>query len=118
MTSHSRFLLAVALTALVAATSTLQARPVKCLIETPGEVFQGQCDFDPGQRGSFSLSATPGSGRFLSTASVVSVGIYAPGRADVRGLTRDGISSRWGEAVRSTRERACWRGADFRICAW
>jgi hypothetical protein len=118
MTRPSRLLLAVTLGVLIAVTSTVQARTVKCLIETPDEVFQGPCDFDPEQKGSFSLSATPGSGRFLSTASVVSVSIYAPGQADVRGLTRDGINSRWGDARRSSQDRACWRGADFLVCAW
>ena len=118
MTRPSRLLLAAALGALMAATSTVQARTVKCLIETPDEVFQGPCDFSSGQKGSFSLSAAAGSGRFLSTASVVSVGLYAPGQADVRGLTRDGINSRWGDARRSSQDRACWRGADFLICAW
>ena len=100
------------------AISPASARNVKCLIETPGETFQDICNFESAPGGSFTLSPSPVAGYFFSTLLSVSVGIYGPGRADVRGLTREGINSRWGEASRSTRDGACWAGADFRICAW
>jgi hypothetical protein len=46
------------------------------------------------------------------------VQIVQPGVAEVRGLTRAGINSRWGSAQRSKRDRACWRGSDFWVCAY
>jgi hypothetical protein len=39
------------------------------------------------------------------------------GMAEVRGLTVDGINSRWGSARRNVNNPACWDGADFQICA-
>jgi hypothetical protein len=33
-------------------------------------------------------------------------------------LTDEGINSRWGRAIRSRRDRACWVGEDFTICAY
>jgi hypothetical protein len=36
----------------------------------------------------------------------------------VRGLTTDGINSRWGTALRSKADPACWKGSDFEICAY
>lgn len=35
----------------------------------------------------------------------------------VRGLTSEGINSRWGEAKRSKKDKSCWIGEDFKICA-
>jgi len=48
---------------------------------------------------------------------LISVTMISPGVAEVRGLTRAGINSRWGEARRSTQDRSCWTGSDFQICA-
>jgi len=119
MNKKSRALLAGCVMTLKASTAApLSARDAKCLIETPEETFHDTCDFKAGPKGSFSLTSSPSVGHFLSSASIVSVSIYGPGKADVRGLTRDGINSRWGEANRSVQDGACWRGADFRICAW
>ena len=47
----------------------------------------------------------------------ISVSILGPGRADVRGLTTEGINSRWGSAVQDVKDPFCWIGTDFRICA-
>lgn len=96
------------------------ARDAGCRIEQAGRVVLDRtCDFRPeGRDGSFSLSARGGADAPLFRGvSVVSVMIIEPGLADVRGLTTDGINSRWGTARRSARDGACWQGDDFRICA-
>lgn len=43
----------------------------------------------------------------------VSIVEISRGTAEVSGVTRDGINSRWGQA---RRDGACWSGEDFRIC--
>lgn len=96
------------------------ARDARCRIEENRRVvFEGICDFTPdGREGSFGLSPRGGSQRPLYGSILsVSVWVMEPGVADVRGLTRDGINSRWGTARRSTSDPACWDGSDFRICA-
>ena len=49
---------------------------------------------------------------------MVSVDIIEKGVAEVRGLTKDGINSRWGSAKRDLKDKACWKGDDFKVCAW
>lgn len=91
------------------------ARPVRCVIA--GSVrYAGKCDFLK-SGASFSLSPI-GRAAFPGGINPVSVAVVGPGIAEVRGLTRDGINSRWGEARRSKRDSACWEGSDFRICAY
>ena len=92
------------------------ARPVRCLIAGAGLNYRGKCDFTP-SGGSFSISPI-GRASFPGGVNPVSVAVVAPGVAEVRGLTREGINSRWGEARRSKRDPACWEGSDFRICAY
>jgi hypothetical protein len=48
----------------------------------------------------------------------IAVWILSPGKAEVRGLTKNGVSSRWGSAERSTKDKACWIGEDFQICVY
>lgn len=95
-------------------------RIVDCRVESAGKIeFAGKCRFTPdGRAGSFSLGASRGQGPLYGSILIVSVSIVSRGVAEVRGLTRQGINSRWGQARRSTRDRACWVGSDFRICAW
>ena len=92
-----------------------EARPVRCVI-TGSVQYAGKCDFTR-SGGSFSLSPI-GRASFPGGINPVSVAIDTPGGAEVRGLTRDGINSRWGEARRSKKDPACWEGSDFRICAY
>ncbi|TAK59674.1 hypothetical protein [Methylobacter sp.] len=68
--------------------------------------------------GSFSLRNADKSKTILEGITDVSVYIIEKDIADVRGVTTDGINSRWGEAKRSTKDKACWIGSDFKICAW
>jgi hypothetical protein len=103
----------------LAAAAPAAARDVSCTIEQEGKVVLDRvCDFQPdGRDGSFILSARGGKGELIRRISSVTVSVIEPGVAEVRGLTRDGINSRWGEARRSRRDGACWEGSDFRICA-
>lgn len=79
-------------------------------------LFSGDCIFQQyGGNGSFSLESPRG-----LIADYLAIGVYIiePGIAEVRGLTSKGINSRWGEAVRSSSDKACWVGSDFSICAY
>lgn len=95
-----------------------QAKSARCVITAEdGGVYRGPCSFAAEGKGSFTV--TPPKGRFLmGEISALSVAIVEPGLADVRGLTRDGINSRWGEARRSRRDKACWDSGAFRICVY
>lgn len=91
-----------------------QGQIVNCSINND---YRGKCRFDVERGGSFSLSHPSGKPLFGGIMDV-SVYIVARNQAEVRGLTTDGIKSRWGEAVRSRRNPACWVGSDFEVCAW
>jgi len=95
------------------------ARDARCEITSSGRVvFNRICDFQPdGRDGSFSLSPRNGAGALYGDILSVSVSVISPGLAEVRGLTRAGINSRWGQARRSQSDPACWAGEDFRVCA-
>ena len=102
--------------AVLAATPAL-ARPARCVVTSVGEPdWRGPCKFLPDGGGSFYIQ--PARGRFPGGISDISVSLIRPAVAEVRGLTPDGINSRWGEARRSTRDRACWVGEDFSICVY
>jgi len=103
---------------LILAQSAVAAdRVVKCEINSENnQVYKGKCKFMPESGGSFSLSNLTDKPLFGETL-VVSVYVVEKGIAEVRGLTKSGINSRWGEAKRSQKDKACWDGEDFRICA-
>ena len=111
-----KLLFALAPVALFAATAA-EARPARCVVSSAGTpTYRGPCDFLAERGGSFSIS--PARGAFPGGISDISVSLIAPGVAEVRGLTSGGINSRWGEARRSSRDRACWIGEDFSICVY
>ncbi len=99
-------------------TSLAADRVSRCQIESNHAIYKGMCVFSPGEMGSFTLSNPIEGKLLLEGISSVIVIITDKGVAEVRGLTLDGINSRWGEAKRSLREKACWVGEDFKICAW
>lgn len=114
-------LLALASLALVAAAAEAQAgeRAVRCrVVSSNSLVVDGKCLFDADADGSFHLGNVDESKPLFDEVLLVNVALVAPGVAQVRGLTRAGINSLWGEAHRSARDRACWDGADFQICAY
>lgn len=79
-------------------------------------LFSGDCIFEQySGNGSFSIESPRG---LIAGYSSIGVSIIEPGIAEVRGLTTNGINSRWGEAVRSSSDKACWVGSDFTICAY
>ena len=95
-----------------------QGKNARCVIKQQGAIaYSGACDFQPDKGGSFGIrrrDAKP----ILPNITDISVFILSPGVADVRGLTTFGINSRWGTAVRSKVDPACWTGSDFEICAY
>ena len=93
------------------------AKPATCTIKQNGAIqFSGRCDFQPfGGNGSFSIVNSKG-GVLVPGVTQVSVALLQ-GMAEVRGLTVDGIHSRWGSARRNANNPARWDGADFQICA-
>ncbi|MGJ0534954.1 hypothetical protein [Methylocystis sp.] len=93
------------------------ARSARCIVVGAGAPpYQGKCDFSVENGGSFSI--TPTGKPAFGGATVINVSVISPGVAEVRGLTRDGINSRWGEAQRSKADPACWTGSDFKICVY
>jgi hypothetical protein len=96
-----------------------RAKIADCRIESGGMTeFAGKCRFMlDGDAGSFSLDRTDHQGPLYGRTLTVSVSVISPGIAEVFGLTDAGNNSHWGKAERSTRERACWIGSDFKICA-
>ncbi len=108
----------VSLLVLAQAQTPIQASEAFCVIEGAYDEiqFQGNCIFKQyGGNGSFSLESSDG---LIAGRSSISVSIIEPGIAEVRGLTTDGINSRWGTAKRSKSDLACWVGSDFSICAY
>lgn len=92
-----------------------KAKTASCKIKSADGRYTGPCAFTPTGKGSFSV-AVPARGRKAMGATDVSVDMVGPGKAEVRGLTTDGINSRWGTATRSKKDRACWVGQDFSVC--
>jgi len=111
-------LLAFALAPALAASPPPEPRVARCVVKSRASFeYRAPCRFTPEGKGSFTLS--PLNRRFMQEeVSAISVWIVGPGRAEVRGLTSEGINSRWGEARRSRRDPACWIGSDFTICAY
>ena len=115
-------ILAVGLLALAPAAESLAEGAGKiatCRVESAGKVeVNGPCRFRPdGGAGSFTLENRDRQKALYGSILSVTVSVVSPGMAEVRGLTRQGVNSRWGEAKRSNDDRACWIGADFKICA-
>ena len=90
-----------------------------CRIESGrSPAFNGKCLFNGSPDGSFHLGNVDPNKPLFGEIELVNVAIISPGLAQVRGLTKAGVNSMWGEAHRSVSDRACWEGGDFRICAY
>ena len=90
----------------------------RCHVETAGKVeMSGACRFTREKSGSFTLASANRDKPLFGEILTVSVSIVSPDVAEVPGLTMRGNNSRWGAACRSPRDRACWEGSDFPICA-
>lgn len=105
-----------------AGTAQAATKIAQCSLDMGGEIDRGKCKFESFEGGSFIVS-NPSSGRgFLSNTDfeAISVDVYAKGKADVMAVMKSGTRIHWGDAVRSTSDRACWYvidGADIEICA-
>jgi hypothetical protein len=98
------------------------AKIARCDIRTSDGSYAAQCVFTPTGGGSFSIGPM-GRDDFFAHAKadpgIVEIEVQVQGsHADVRGVTSDGVDSYWGPAARSTKDPACWVGADFSICAY
>lgn len=108
----------LAAAALWASPAAAKPKLARCALSSNGEKsYRGPCRFLPEWGGSFSVEPV-GQRAFFSGISNVSVWIDKSGVAEVSGLTASGVNSRWGEARRSRRDRACWEGQDFRVCVY
>lgn len=110
-------LAAAAAAAAFALPADAAGRRARCVVSSGGETYRGPCTFVAERGGSFSVSAI-GRRFIVGGVSDVSVALFRPGAAEVRGLTAEGVNSRWGEARRSPRDRACWVGSDFSVCVY
>ena len=111
-------ILTLALTAGLIIPLTAEAKDARCVIRQNGVIaYSGTCTFDLGRGGSFSISRYR-TQTILPNITNISVDIISTGVAEVRGLTTNGNNSRWGTAVRSKKDPACWMGSDFEICAY
>lgn len=96
----------------------LTNRQVRCHISNnQGLKVDRPCTFKPAGNGSFSLSLESG-GEITPGVVMINLYVTSEGKAEVRGLTTQGINSRWGEVTRSMQDPACWNGSDFQLCAW
>jgi hypothetical protein len=92
---------------------------VKCEISSANTIdFKGNCIFGSEKGGSFALSSVHKKKPLYKGVAVITVSMVKKGVAEVRGLTENGNNSRWGEAKRSEKDKACWEGEDFKVCAW
>ena len=109
---------AVAAFAFAPAADAQTSRAARCVIVSNGNpTYRGPCRFTAERGGTFHVA--PARGReFPGGQTGISVEIVEPGVAEVYGLTPTGPASRWGTAVRSRRDRACWNGPDFSVCAY
>jgi len=99
--------------------SSASEKTVHCLIESNGNSpYKGNCLFLREKGGSFTLRSIDKLKPILEQISNISIYIIEKDVAEVRGLTLDGINSRWGNAKRSSKDTACWVGGDFKICVW
>ncbi len=92
------------------------AREGRCTIVSGGQTYRPSgCIIKKGKDENLSwLVIEKKNGRpLLEEILTISVTEMSPGTAEVSGLTKDGINSRWGEARFDGR---CWTGDDFRIC--
>jgi hypothetical protein len=113
-----RIISSLALVLFFAQSSFSADKVVKCEISSDNKtVYKGKCIFTPDEGGSFSLSNVKQQKPLFEEISVVSVYLVEKGVAEVRGLTTSGINSRWGEAKRSMKDKSCWEGSDFKVCA-
>ena len=93
------------------------AKNARCVIDSEGTSYRGPCEYHVAKGGTFTVTPVR-ENTFDGGATSITVFVTRPGTAEVRGLTESGINSRWGRAVRSRRDTACWVGNDFKVCVY
>ncbi len=95
-------------------------KPAKCIVKGGSNSstlqYSGHCLFSLSENGAFTIRRSDG--YIMPSINQVNVYVLSPGIAEVRGLTTNGINSRWGSAKRSQKDPACWTGSDFEVCAY
>jgi hypothetical protein len=107
---------ALAVTALVVA-QPASAKVARCVIKARVGQQNGPCTFTGRRGGSFTIAPVRQRyliGKFMS----INVDIDRRGIGNVRAVSGRGYTARWGRAVRSKGDRACWTGQDFSVCAY
>ena len=100
------------------------AKTARCVVKQHGSTsYSGKCEFGKHRDGTFWIRKQSGTIHpkfpvILPSIHQIAVYVISPGKAEVRGLTINGNNSRWGSAVRSKKDPACWIGSDFEICAY
>jgi len=95
------------------------AKEAQCVIESEGQTFEGPCNFRAEKGGAFTITPIDPAWPFFDAYASITVQVTAPGYAqEVRSLSADPSpsNSRWGDARRSTSNKACWVGRGFKIC--
>lgn len=108
-------LLGAAILVTLPMTALSAPKTATCEVYTADDSYKGKCIFQSEKGGSFSIKKPKG--EILDGISDINVYVVKKGVAEVSGLTTYGINSRWGTAVRSSSDKACWIGDDFTICA-
>lgn len=94
-----------------------QAKEATCQIDESGQTrYKGKCNFQPQGGGSFYISH-PNIIKKLKVEGLMVI-IEGKNQAVVQATNLGGGGSMWGEAVRSQKQKACWVGSDFKVCAW
>jgi hypothetical protein len=114
----SKLILVISTLLLITQSIAASEQKVKCEIESNNVVmFKGQCLYLSEHGGAFTLSALDKNKPLYDDITAVSIVMIKKNVTEVRGLTTQGINSRWGNAKRSQKNKACWVGSDFKICA-
>ena len=106
----------LAVTALVVA-QPASAKVARCAIKARVGQLNGPCTVTARRGGSFTIEPVRQRylvGKFMS----INVNVDRRGIGTVRAVSGRGYTARWGRAVRSKRDRACWIGQDFSVCAY
>lgn len=90
-------------------------RPAECEITSEGQTVTIPCRAIWYTGGTFSLKGI-GDAELLPGITDLSVAADETD-AEIMGLTKDGINSRWGAAERDAADASCWKGSEFRVCA-
>ncbi|MEE9432684.1 MAG: hypothetical protein V3V15_00405, partial [Sphingorhabdus sp.] len=74
--------------------STKPGKIADCMITSTESGYEGGCRFVAEKGGSFSVSRDDGS-NIVDDVVIITVAVIGSGKAEVRGLTKAGINSRW-----------------------